>query len=282
MKTLYVKNIIAVLFLALACVACNKNEEDEIEPVDVETANIVFTVILRASPSYPSIFPFNFSLRGSGTAVIDWGDGLANDTIEMPSFIKTNIREYNSADPRTVRIYCEDIDYFAISEDFTSFDVSRADSLRSLVCHGSQLTKLDVSKNTKLIALSCSYTQLTQLDLSKNTELGQLLCGGTQITSLDLSKNIKLETLHCVESQLKSLVLSANHNNLRYLQLWGCQLTAEAFDILFNTLPFFTEQSWPLSRDGYLYIGNNPGTDSCNISIAEEKGWKIDKITFWK
>jgi hypothetical protein len=45
------------------------------------------------------------------------------------------------------------------------------------------------------------------------------------------------------------------------------QLTAAALNALFTSLP--TVQS------GIIYISANPGTDTCDRSIATNKGWRF-------
>jgi Leucine-rich repeat (LRR) protein len=85
------------------------------------------------------------------------------------------------------------------------------------------------------------------LDVSKNIVLETLYCSENQLTSLDMSKNIVLGTLYCRNNQLTTVALNALfvslHNNEAYLK--------------------------------NIYIGNNEGTDLCDRTIAENKGWTI-------
>jgi hypothetical protein len=46
------------------------------------------------------------------------------------------------------------------------------------------------------------------------------------------------------------------------------QLTSAALNNLFETLPGNTEAK-------SIHIGDNPGTEDCNRSIAEEKEWLV-------
>jgi len=86
-----------------------------------------------------------------------------------------------------------------------------------------------------------------------------------------------LRQLMFSNTQLTNLVLSENHNDLIHLLITSSQFTAEALDVLFHALPFYDESSLgSTSFKGYIHIGDNPGTDSCNASIAEEKGWIVD------
>ena len=76
-----------------------------------------------------------------------------------------------------------------------------------------------------------------------------LRCSGNQLTNLDVNQNTSLTRLEC-------------QKNL---------FTAEALNALFSTLPV---------SNGEVFIFDNPGTDDCDASIAENKGWKI--IKEWK
>ena len=180
----------------------------------------------------------------------------------------------------------------------TNLDVSKNKALTILGCWKNQLSNLDVSKNTALIHLECDVNQLTNLDVSKNTALTYFDCGVNQLINLDVSKNTALTEFHCYDNLLTSLDVSKNtaltyldcKNNqltsldvskntvLTYLLCWGNQFTAAGLNTLFGTLH---NNTVPPQYEGFipklLYIGNNPGTGSCNTSIAESKGWTVDK-----
>jgi len=67
------------------------------------------------------------------------------------------------------------------------------------------------------------------------------------LNSLDVSGCTKLTTLWC-------------NNSL---------LTATALNTVFGMLPY--------SYDGYIVVANNPGSSTCTPSIAEAKGWRVDR-----
>ena len=50
-------------------------------------------------------------------------------------------------------------------------------------------------------------------------------------------------------------------------------LSTEALNSLFKTLPTRTE----INGKGDIYISPNPGSNECDKSIAEKKGWNIDR-----
>jgi len=111
---------------------------------------------------------------------------------------------------------------------------------------------LDVSKNTTLKSLTVDNNQLTVLDVSNNTALTSLRCFGNQLTSLDLSKNTALnDSWYC---------LDIRYNNFN----------TNALNALFSTL-----HDNNVERKSML-IGGNPGTSTCDRSIATNKGWIVE------
>jgi len=62
----------------------------------------------------------------------------------------------------------------------------------------------------------------------------------------------------------------SNNTALRILECTSNQLTATALNTLFGTL-----HSNTIEGVKTIYIGNNPGTDTCDTSIAENKGWTV-------
>ena len=107
-------------------------------------------------------------------------------------------------------------------------------------------TSLDVSLCTELTELIIQSSQLTILDVSKNTALTRLKFNYSPLTSLDVSKNTALIDLDCS----------------------GNQLTSSALNALFGTL-----HSNPGEK--IITIWQNPGTNDCDRSIAEKKGWRF-------
>jgi len=84
---------------------------------------------------------------------------------------------------------------------------------------------------------------ITSLDVSRCTELKSLSISGSLITSLDVSKNTALTNLGV-----------------------GGQLTSSALNALFRTLH-------NNAGEKRIWISNNPGSNDCDRSIAESKGW---------
>ena len=255
------RKLITVLLLTVISISCKKDDGNgkttpisqksmEEQEFMAEQASIILTT-----------FPTNqvsFKIDAIGTVTVDWGDGTA---VDMHTFSDLAIyfdHFYPDTTIRTVKIY-GDVTYLA--------NIS------------TPLIELDVSNDVALICLAINGNQLTNLDVSKNLSLKELLCAGNQLTELDLSKNIALEWLNCPDNQLTSLDLS---NNTALVSLWcsNNQLSAPALNALFETLHSDTWGSPVGGREKNLFIGDNPGTNSCDKSIAENKGWTIKNNPF--
>ena len=188
------------------------------------------------------------SATGSGTMVIDWGDGSTENYSLLQYSWNSYYHYYSATLPCTVMIVGHITGLNVNNLFLTSLDVSKNTMLKELHCIYNQLTSLDVNKNTNLENLYCSYNQLTSLYLTENNQLSYLDCSNNRLTSLDLSNNTKLVSLEC------------SYN----------QLSVEALNALFGTL--HNNYNWEYK---WIYINNNPGTDACNQSIATGKGWIV-------
>ena len=183
---------------------------------------------------------------------------------------------------------------FCKDNNLTSLDVSKCPALTELGCWSNKLTSLDVSGCTALTELDCSYNNLTSLDISKNTALTELDCSYNNLTSLNVSGCTALTELDCSYNNLTLLDVSKNtalteldcrHNNLTLLNVSGCtaltelecrnnNLTSSALNQIFRDLP-----QGKTGDDGYsqsrIFIYDNPGRETCDKSIAKNKGWDV-------
>jgi len=117
--------------------------------------------------------------------------------------------------------------------------------------------------------LVCDNNQLSSLDVSKNAELKFLSCGSNQLTNLDVSKNTELESLYCSMNKLMNLDVGGTAS-LRILNIFSNQLSTNALNNIFGML-----NSNNIDDYKTINITDNPGTDDCNRSIAEKKGWIV-------
>lgn len=121
----------------------------------------------------------------------------------------------------------------------------------------SQTSTHAIKVSGALTELDCAYNKLISLDVSKNTALVVLYCGANELTSLDVSKCTALTRLVCYRNQL----------------------TSKALNKIFTDLPkgkLIEDSDYDQS---YIDISDNPGSETCNKSIAENKGWKVS--TTW-
>jgi len=192
-------------------------------------------------------------LSGSwGTANIDWGNGTT----------------INSSDLWSLPIYF-DKNYSDKINHSIKINGSGLNTIDGLFCFNNELTNLDVSHNPKLKTLDVLRNKLKNIDVSKNLELTELNCTLNQLKSLDVSKNTLLEILSCENNQLKSLDVR-NNTKLMSLFLRSNQLSSNQLNLLFETL--HKNKIWEKT----IFIGGNPGAESCDKSIATSKGWIVD------
>ena len=113
--------------------------------------------------------------------------------------------------------------------------------------------------NDNITKLYVSGLQLIVLDVSRNTALAYLYCDNNQLTALDLSNNTALTHLYCRDNQLSASALN--------------DLFTSLYDRYDNTVSY-TKQG-PIDYWYWIYIIENPGTSSCDVSIAQAKGWRV-------
>ena len=225
-----------VAMCATMFTACSDDDDKDPLDDDGEGKEGVITMTLEETYIHLGVETFN-----EGEIItIDWGDG--------------NVEEFKS-----IRIYedwdedGEDEIHYVLSTDDIEHEYSNKNphivtikgNIKGLSCSRNNLTSLDVSKNTALILLDCYYNNLTSLNVSGCTALTDLSCSSNDLTSLDVSKNTKLTELDC------------GYNNL----------TSAALNQIFRDLPQVTS--------GTISIYGNPGTETCDKSIAKNKGWNV-------
>jgi hypothetical protein len=219
-------------------------------------------------------------IAGSGAMMIDWGDGTPGEMFTLTDYNLENwmskeyiyVHDFSNTSAHTITITGKNITHLRCSnEQLTNLDVSKNPALRDLDCNNNQLTGLDMRKNTVLLSLNCLGNSLTSLDVSKNTALTYLHVSWNQLTSLDVRKNKKLTGLFFGANELTSLDVSEN-KALIHLDCSYNQFSVDALNALMGTLS--THNAFKI-----IWIGNNPGTDACDQSIAKDKGWNV--YTSW-
>lgn len=215
-------------------------------------------------------------LAGTGSAIVDWGNGMLNDTVMVISnseTFPTLLRhEYNVSTPHTITIIGDNITYLGCEDNnLITLDISNNTALESLECSNNQLTALDMGRNINLKFLSCNNNRLTSLDVSNNTALELLNCSSNQLIALDVSKNTNLQSLFCSDTQLTALDVS-NNTALRWLEIEYNQFSATALNATFRTL----QRKNNIEGHGkQIRITGNPGASTCIRIFAKLRGWSV-------
>jgi len=155
----------------------------------------------------------------------------------------------------------------------TSLDLSICRELTELYCYNNQLKSLNVGGCTALRLLGCQNNQLTSLNVSGCTALIQLGCENNQLTGLNMSGCSALAELSCAFNKLTSL----NVSDCTMLSLLACyrnQFINTALNAFFETL-HNNNTSYGNLGHKIVLIGDNPGTNDCDRSIAMKKGWVV-------
>jgi len=190
------------------------------------------------------------SLSGSGTAIINWGDGTPNTHVTLSEEIYSNeVRHvYSKNIGHTVTIIGHNITFLDCSGNLlTSLDVSKNPALKELYCFNNFLTSLDVSNNTELTLLYAKNNRISSLDLSNNRELTFLAVYQNELKSLDLSNNVALTRLECGYNNPLSTIDLSNNIALEYLDI--------------TNFPQDFKAKW-----GSLDVSNNPALRILNCS----------------
>ena len=230
--------LMAISMVLFACTVTGTLFDDNVEPPPPDEDEMTMTT--KSSS-------VSFGIAGTGSITIDWGDEkketltLSDNTTLSHNYLNANTHKITITGGNIVRFYC----------------------------NNSQLTTLDVVKKTMLISLDCSNNQIETLDVSNNIALTELFCNKNQLTVLNISTNIALGSLNCSENKLTAL--DANKNvELIWLNCSDNNLGVSALDALFGTL-----HNKPGEKT--IHIADNPGTNTCTVSIAEGKGWTVLK-----
>lgn len=140
------------------------------------------------------------------------------------------------------------------------------------------LNNLDAA-NTGINSLSLSnFTSLTNCSLRDNSILTSISVTNcpllflftsyscTNLTSLDVSNNNGLTHVYAHNCQNMTSINIANDPSLQLVNVATNGLDAAAIDSMFTQLPTYP---------GVVYIYNNPGTGTCDTTIATGKNWSF-------
>lgn len=161
---------------------------------------------------------------------------------------------------------------FTANPGFASVDVSGLRSLTQLdLSSNSDLTSLNISGITTLTEIHLTETGLASLTLQDLPDLTVLNTGGiSSLESLSVSNCPQVATLNVWGSSLSSLSIS-NMPALATVDVTSGSCSDAELDAIFTALPTVSS--------GTIYVGGNPGSDDCDPSIAEAKGWTVDTVS---
>ena len=217
-----------------------------------------------------------FSMEGTGTTIVDWGDGSPQRIVSIEDDDITWIEcrhRYSVETTHTITIIGDNIWSMQCPGGLITLDVSKNLALKELHCFNNPLTFLNVSGLTLLEILSCSNNLLTSLDISGLTQLKSFVCWGNPLSSLNMSGLSNLEWADCSKNQLTSLNIAGFTSTLTYFDCGRNYMNSTTLNNLFASLPIVVSGSIQIYNNGPDYDGS--GTDGCDVTIAEKKGWYV-------
>ncbi len=169
--------------------------------------------------------------------------------------IKVHIETFNEGDIITIDWGDGTVEEFKSVEEYDDWDEDGEDEIHYAITTDDYVEHEYSNRNPHIVTikgkikyLDCRSNNLTSLDVSGCTALTELYCSDNNLTSLDISGCTALTELYCL----------------------GNNLTSSALNQIFRDLPQVTS--------GYIYIYDNPGSNTCDKSIAENKGWEVNTI----
>lgn len=203
---------------------------------------------------------------------------------------------------------CSGLTSFGLNQtNVNSLNVSGCVGLTELDCSQNKLTTFSMLNNTSIDSIYCDNPNITNINVSGCLMLATLRCNSSpllssyNITGCNISdisfQNTGLTSAHftsCVDVNIQgspiesfianncginrvniaSAVLSSlsltNDSNLHFININNSLLTASQLNDIFTSLP-------TRSGDGEIDLMYSTGADTCDASIAENKGWTVNK-----
>jgi DNA-binding beta-propeller fold protein YncE len=238
--------IICMSLLVLSTCNTNPNETIGKNRITMTTSNKVI----------------NLYLVSEGDVRINWGDnrGITDKRLFANGGILYQ-HTYRNRGNRDISIY-GDITYLDCSSNgLTRLNIRNCTALETLYCNNNKLASLDISKNARLQTLFAGNTGLIETMFEPSSDQNA-------ISKIDTRSNPALESLYLGSLGLRNLDVS-NNPSVRIIDISHNMLTATELNRLFHSL--HTNVGWGKT----IRISRNPGTDDCDVSIAEAKGWQV-------
>jgi len=160
------------------------------------------------------------------------------------------------------------------NNNLTVLDIMKAGAIKILCCNKNQLAELNLNGCSALEILSCESNKITKLNLNECKELGCLFCANNRLAEINVNECAALWTLDCDDNQLKEL--NVRYSALSVLHCKNNNLQFEKINEILESLPTYSIKIDEVKTSGYMYIYGNPGANTCNRSIATNKGWNVE------
>jgi len=160
---------------------------------------------------------------------------------------------------------------FCGNNSLSSIDLRGLSALSFLVCDDNSLSSLDLRGLSSLSTAICKNNSLSSLNVEGLTSLTNLDCSGNGLSSLNISGLSSLTLLDCKDNSLETLRAEGVELQYGYYgdgsKMSNNNLSAAALD------QFFTDLE--PTETGILFVDGNPGSATCNPSIATSKGYVV-------
>jgi hypothetical protein len=231
---------ISIVLFSLVIVSCKKDGDNDGGEEDRFGNNLKTGQIEMKGYADKKYEEISFEATAK-KITIDWGDGKVDEVTPNGVEKEYSHKYANPSDFQTILINTEDLTYIGFRSNPGSIHEFRLGNVP-------KLQELNMNNRN-------TFANLTVLEINKAELLSVLDIERSDLPSLDVSGCTALTEVYCGSNKL----------------------TASALNSLFNSLPkgisWETESGY--SRTSTIYIHGNPGTDSCDKSIAENKGWKV-------
>jgi len=150
-----------------------------------------------------------------------------------------------------------------------------------LINTNNALTNVDLSPvrpDSVQIANNSSLSAITFASAISSANLGSVDISSNNLSAIDLSNLINLYSLNLYNNQLTSIIMPAGFTSLAgtvgTISIYGNELNAAALNNFFTNLGTYAGRYDVYGVGGTILYGGNPGTATCNPSIASAKGWQ--------
>lgn len=239
------KTLLICLFLPLlACMSCGDNDAD----FDIPNLNNDNSIVMKIETD--GVYDIHLAIQGARFA-INWGDGNVIK-YSSPDEMTSYTHKYRAPGSYKIMIWSDEITSFLLQRvlyNLKELTLGDCPNMKVLNIEGAEEVKLFESKrfpNLTFLSLG-NIENLNVVEIVECSKLKIFQCySNPELTTLDLSPDSELEKLVIVSSNFDAAELNRIFTNLP---------TGKA--------------------DSEVLCYGNPGTETCDVSIAENKGWTV-------